>query len=110
MTEPRQLTPRGKERRHQLMAFAAARFAEGGFHPTSVAEIVSGQWKGSERKLAADPVTAATFLPNGHPLAPGEIFANPKLAATLERAEFEGAGADGVRAGPLETVLVERRG
>src|SRR5882757_11204178 len=42
MTEPRQLTPRGKERRHQLMAFAAGRFAEGGFHPTSVAEIVSG--------------------------------------------------------------------
>ena len=43
MTEKtRQLTPRGKERRHQLMAYAAARFAEGGFHPTSVAEIVSG--------------------------------------------------------------------
>jgi AcrR family transcriptional regulator len=42
MTETRQLTPRGKERRHQLMAYAAARFAEGGFHPTSVAEIVSG--------------------------------------------------------------------
>ena len=42
MNEKRQLTPRGKERRHQLMAYAAARFAEGGFHPTSVAEIVSG--------------------------------------------------------------------
>src|SRR6476646_5314014 len=42
MTEKRQLTPRGKERRHQLMAYGAARFAEGGFHPTSVAEIVSG--------------------------------------------------------------------
>jgi AcrR family transcriptional regulator len=41
MTE-RRLTPRGKERRQQLMAYAAARFAEGGFHPTSVAEIVSG--------------------------------------------------------------------
>jgi AcrR family transcriptional regulator len=40
--EKRQLTPRGKERRHQLMAYAAARFAEGGFHPTSVAEIVQG--------------------------------------------------------------------
>jgi AcrR family transcriptional regulator len=42
MTEKRQLTPRGKERRHQLMEYAARRFAEGGFHPTSVAEIVSG--------------------------------------------------------------------
>src|SRR3954454_16086768 len=42
MADKRELTPRGKERRQQLMAYAAARFAEGGFHPTSVAEIVSG--------------------------------------------------------------------
>src|SRR5437899_9114980 len=42
MVERRELTPRGRERRQQLMAYAAARFAEGGFHPTSVAEIVSG--------------------------------------------------------------------
>ncbi|MGI8661623.1 MAG: TetR/AcrR family transcriptional regulator [Acidimicrobiales bacterium] len=42
MPEPRRLTPRGKERRRQLMDFAARRFAENGFHPTSVAEIVSG--------------------------------------------------------------------
>lgn len=38
----RRLTQRGEERRAQLMAFAAARFAENGFHPTSVAEIVQG--------------------------------------------------------------------
>jgi AcrR family transcriptional regulator len=38
----RRLTQRGKERREQLMAFAAARFAENGYHPTSVAEIVAG--------------------------------------------------------------------
>jgi AcrR family transcriptional regulator len=38
----RRLTARGKERRQQLMDFAAARFAEGGYHPTSVAEIVQG--------------------------------------------------------------------
>lgn len=38
----RRLTPRGRERRRQLMDFAAARFAEGGYHPTSVAEIVQG--------------------------------------------------------------------
>jgi AcrR family transcriptional regulator len=42
MNERRQLTPRGRERRRQLMAFAAQRFAERGFHPTSVAEIVQG--------------------------------------------------------------------
>jgi len=38
----RRLTARGKERRDQLMAFAATRFADGGYHPTSVAEIVQG--------------------------------------------------------------------
>ncbi len=38
----RRLTQRGKDRRNQLMRFAAARFAEQGYHPTSVSEIVSG--------------------------------------------------------------------
>lgn len=42
MPMTRRLTPRGKERRRQLIEFAAARFAENGFHPTSVAEIVQG--------------------------------------------------------------------
>jgi AcrR family transcriptional regulator len=38
----RRLTQRGKERREQLMAYAATRFAEQGYHPTSVSEIVTG--------------------------------------------------------------------
>jgi AcrR family transcriptional regulator len=38
----RRLTQRGKERRDQLMAFAASRFADHGYHPTSVSEIVAG--------------------------------------------------------------------
>src|SRR3954469_25489176 len=38
----RRLTQRGRERRQQLMDFAALRFADGGYHPTSVAEIVQG--------------------------------------------------------------------
>jgi AcrR family transcriptional regulator len=38
----RRLTPRGKERRAQLIEYAAARFAEQGYHPTSVSEIVAG--------------------------------------------------------------------
>jgi AcrR family transcriptional regulator len=38
----RRLTQRGKDRREQLMAYAAQRFAEQGYHPTSVSEIVSG--------------------------------------------------------------------
>jgi len=38
----RRLTQRGRERRRQLMDFATVRFAENGYHPTSVAEIVTG--------------------------------------------------------------------
>jgi len=38
----RRLTTRGKERRRQLIEFATRRFAESGYHPTSVAEIVQG--------------------------------------------------------------------
>jgi AcrR family transcriptional regulator len=38
----RRLTQRGRDRRQQLMEFATARFAENGYHPTSVAEIVQG--------------------------------------------------------------------
>ncbi|MEI7886796.1 MAG: TetR/AcrR family transcriptional regulator [Actinomycetes bacterium] len=38
----RQLTPRGKQRRAQLIAFATHEFAEKGYHLTSVADIVDG--------------------------------------------------------------------
>ena len=38
----RRLTQRGRDRRQQLMEYATARFAENGYHPTSVAEIVQG--------------------------------------------------------------------
>jgi AcrR family transcriptional regulator len=38
----RRLTPRGKERRAQLLEYATVRFATDGYHPTSVADIVDG--------------------------------------------------------------------
>ena len=38
----RRLTTRGLERRRQVMDYATARFAQHGYHPTSVAEIVQG--------------------------------------------------------------------
>src|SRR5215471_1295321 len=47
--------------------------------------IISGQWVDSETKLAGDAAAASTFLPGGHAPAPGDVFANPRLAATLER-------------------------
>ena len=38
----RRLTPRGEQRRNELLAFATERFAANGYHPTSVAELVDG--------------------------------------------------------------------
>lgn len=38
----RRLTQRGKERRAQLIAYATHEFAEKGYHPTSVSDIVDG--------------------------------------------------------------------
>jgi AcrR family transcriptional regulator len=42
MATTRRLTARGRERREELLAYATRRFAENGFHPTSVADIVDG--------------------------------------------------------------------
>ena len=40
--DERKLTPRGRDRRQSLIAYATKRFAENGYHPTSVADIVDG--------------------------------------------------------------------
>ncbi len=70
--------------------------------PSRRSSAASGE--ASEQKLAADPVTAATFLPDGHPLEPGEIFANPKLAATLETVAH--GGRDAFYKGPIARAIV----
>jgi gamma-glutamyltranspeptidase/glutathione hydrolase len=70
----------------------------------AVSEIISGQWQASEKKLAADPVTAATFLPNGRSPRPGEIVANPHLAATLET--IGKGGRDAFYKGPIAHAIV----
>lgn len=42
MGASRRLTARGEQRRAELMAYATRRFAESGYHPTSVSDIVNG--------------------------------------------------------------------
>ena len=76
-------------------------YAKNGY---AVSEIISGQWRTSEKKLAADPATAATFLPGGRPPRPGEIFANPKLAATLQL--VASGGRDAFYRGPIARAIV----
>jgi gamma-glutamyltranspeptidase / glutathione hydrolase len=76
-------------------------YAKDGF---AVSEIISEQWKGTEAKLAADPAAAATFLPNGHAPRPGEVFANPKLGATLQ--QIADGGRDAFYKGPIAAAIV----
>jgi gamma-glutamyltranspeptidase/glutathione hydrolase len=76
-------------------------YAKNGY---AVSEIIGGQWKNSERKLAADPVTAATFLPSGHAPRPGEVFTNPHLAATLQT--IAAGGRDAFYKGPIGRAIV----
>lgn len=58
-----------------------------------VAELMAGEWLNNLETLAADPHTAATFLPNGRPPRHGELFANARLARSLELIANEGRDA-----------------
>ena len=75
-------------------------YARDGF---PVAEIVSVQWKDAEATLAQDPTAAATFLPGGKAPVAGEIFRNPRLAATLET--LSKGGRDAFYRGPIGRAI-----
>jgi gamma-glutamyltranspeptidase/glutathione hydrolase len=75
-------------------------YARDGF---AVTEIVAAQWKGEEKLLAQDPAAAATFLPGGRAPEPGEVFRNPKLAATLQ--EIARGGRDAFYRGPIARAI-----
>ncbi|OLD19626.1 MAG: gamma-glutamyltransferase [Acidobacteria bacterium 13_1_40CM_3_65_5] len=70
----------------------------------AVSEIISRQWQSSERKLSADPAAAKTFLPGGHAPKPGEVFANPNLAATLQT--IAAGGRDAFYKGPIARAII----
>ncbi len=79
----------------------AIHFAEHGF---PVAEITAGLWSRSQEMLAGDPASAATFLIDGTTPAPGQIFRNPDLAATLRR--IAERGRDGFYRGATAEAIV----
>ncbi len=78
----------------------AIAYAKNGY---AVSEIISGQWQASEKKLSADPAAASTFLPGGHAPKPGEIFSNPRLAASL--ALIAKDGRDAFYKGPIAAAI-----
>lgn len=57
------------------------------------------------RRLKRFPASAATFLPGGVPPAEGSRFAQPDLAATLER--IAAVGPDGFYRGPVAQSIVD---
>ncbi len=98
-TNVRRLTPRGAQRRSQLISYATRRFAEDGFHPTSVAEIVDGVGVGkgvfywyfsSKEELFVEILRNAL-----RDLRRTQVRALSGLSDPLERVE------EGIRAGAL---------
>ncbi len=82
----------------------AVRLARDGFVVTET--ISSSIAKPKYRKrLAGDPETAAIFLPNGEPPAPGTPFRQPALASTLEA--IRDRGADGFYRGRIARQIEE---
>jgi gamma-glutamyltranspeptidase / glutathione hydrolase len=59
----------------------AIRYAREGF---PVQEIIAAGWNDSAVRLAQDAAAAKTFLPGGRAPKFGEMFANPRLAHSLE--------------------------
>ena len=67
---------------------ASIRHADDGF---PVAELTAEQWRESEARLKADEGGAINYLIGGRAPKAGEIFRNPRMAATLKRIAAEGA-------------------
>jgi len=79
-------TDHGRMTFAELLAPAIA-LAEDGF---PVPPRISADWARFADKLAATEPAREKFLPGGKPLAPGDIFRQPELAATLRTIAAEG--------------------
>ena len=87
----------------------AIRYARDGF---PVQEIMADDWNDSAKRLAQDPHAAKTFLPNGRAPQAGEMFANPRLANSLDL--IAKGGRDAFYKGPIARAIIadmrERKG
>jgi gamma-glutamyltranspeptidase/glutathione hydrolase len=61
------------------------------------------EWRTAAPRLAQDPHAAATFLPHGSAPAMGQVFSNPRLAASLELIATH--GPDAFYRGPLAAAI-----
>jgi gamma-glutamyltranspeptidase/glutathione hydrolase len=88
-----------KDRRDILQP--AINLAEQGF---PVHERLNEDLRGKLNDFAHFPGTLKVFAPDSHPPAPGTIFRQPDLAATLRR--ISDSGADGFYSGPTADLIV----
>ena len=80
----------------------AIRYARDGY---AVSEIIAYQWRDQESTLARDPAAAATFLVSGKAPQTGDVFRNPKLAASLE--QIAKGGRDAFYKGPIAKAIAD---
>ncbi len=87
----------------QLLEPAIA-YAESGF---PVTEVIAGYWKAAETELQEWPDSVATYLPGGQAPVEGEIFRNPRLAATYRTlVEADREGRDAFYTGEIAEAIV----
>jgi gamma-glutamyltranspeptidase / glutathione hydrolase len=98
----------GKLQMADLLA-PAIYYADSGF---PVTDVIAGHWANAEKKLAAEPLAAQTFLPNGRPPRAGEIFKNPRLASSLRLIAQKGAAGfyEGKTAEAIVAISREKGG
>jgi gamma-glutamyltranspeptidase/glutathione hydrolase len=75
-------------------------YARDGF---PVAELMAVEWQNAAERLAKDPHTKATFLPNGIAPVMGELASNPRLATSLELIARD--GRDAFYRGPIAQAI-----
>ena len=80
----------------------AIRYARDGY---AVSEIIAYQWRDQESTLARDPAAAATFLIGGKAPQTGDVFRNPKLAASLE--QIAKGGRDAFYKGAIAKAIAD---
>jgi gamma-glutamyltranspeptidase/glutathione hydrolase len=88
---------------------SAIYYADRGF---PVTDVIAGYWADGAARLAAEPLAAETFLPNGRAPRSGEIFRNPRLANTLRLIARNGAAGfyEGKTAQAIVAISREKGG
>jgi len=71
----------------EIILQPAIRYAEDGF---PVTELIAYYMEVNAHHLKDFPCFAKTFMPNGHTPRKGEVFTNPRLAATLRKIAQDG--------------------